>query len=186
MVAPTDINTSDLRGRTFKGFVQFQIPDGSTWYRLKERQTMQFSMSWTRAVHYTDDGQKVVDPSGHNHQFRMSIKVTSDMFDDHVWTSTNGVVDENQDASFDKKTLSYWMYKNEIHEPIEVIFVTTMEMLTGPAGDTLDDTVNLKFRLDPANFTTGLSSSDGSPSIEISGTVLSIQNALRAVDGDQS
>ena len=88
MVAPTNFNLQTLRGRAFQGFVQFQIPTDvtppsgvGTWYRLKERQTMQFSMNFPRATHYSDDGTLAVDPSGQNHSFQMAIKLTSDMFD---------------------------------------------------------------------------------------------------------
>ena len=173
MVAPTDLNLETLHGRTFKGFVQFQEPDGSVWYRMKERQDLTFNMSYSRTPHYTDEGQKVLDPSGHNHQFRMDIKVTSDMFD-NVFS-----------ASSDKETLSYWIFQNEINEPIEVIFVTSMEMLSGPAGSTSEDTVNIKFVLDPAGFATGLGSSGGAPSITVTGEVLSITSALRSTTSEQ-
>ena len=66
MVAPTNFNLQTLRGKAFQGFVQFQIPTDvvppsgvGTWYRLKERQTMQFSMQFPRATHYSDDGGRV-------------------------------------------------------------------------------------------------------------------------------
>ncbi len=183
MVAPTDFNLESLHGRTFKGFVQFQEPDGSVWFRLKERQEMTFQMNYARAPHYTDDGRKVLDPAGSNHQFQMTLKVTSDMFDDTVWTFTNGILDTG--LVIDKETLSYWMYKNELREPIEVIFVTSMEMLSGPSGDTGDDTVNIKFRLDPSGFTTGLGSSGGAPNITVSGEVLAVTNAVRASTSEQ-
>ena len=40
MVAPTNFNEQIYRGKAFEGFVQFQIPDGSSaWYRMKERQS---------------------------------------------------------------------------------------------------------------------------------------------------
>ncbi len=173
MVAPTDLNLQSLHGRTFEGFVQFQIPDGSTWYRMKERQTMQFRMQYNRVEHYSDDGLKAVDPSGHSHSFTMTIKVTSDMFDS-VFSSTS-----------DKKTLSYWIYQNEINAPIQVIFVTSMPTLSGPAGATTENDVNLKFVLDPSGFSTGLGASGGSPEITVSGTVLSITSALRSTTTDQ-
>jgi hypothetical protein len=169
----TDLNEEQFHGRTFKGFVQFQEPGGSTWYRLKERQDMTFSMSFTRAVHYTDNGDKVVDPSGSNHTFSMTLKVTSDMFDD---TFSGGS---------DPETLSYWIYQNTINAPIEVIFVTSMEMLSGPTGDLLDDTINIKFRLDPSTFASGLGAAGGSPVITVSGTVLEITSAIRASSADQ-
>lgn len=173
MAPPTDLNLQSLHGRTFEGFVQFQVPDGSTWYRMKERQTMQFQMRYDRVVHYSDDGQKAVDPSGHSHTFNMTIKVTSDMFDS-VFS-----------ASSDKKTLSYWIYQNEIYQPIQVIFVTSMPTLSGPSGFTTQNDVNLKFVLDPNGFSTSLGASGGSPEITVSGTVLSITSALRSTTTDQ-
>ena len=173
MVAPTDLNLVTLHGRTFEGFVQFQVPSGSTWYRMKERQNMTFAMRYDRAPHYSDDGQKVLDPSGHNHSFSMDIKVTSDMFDS-VFS-----------ASSDKKTLSYWIYQNEINAPIEVIFVTSMPMLTGPAGFVTQNNVNIKFVLDPSGFSTGLGPQGGSPNITVSGEVVSITSALRSTTTDQ-
>jgi hypothetical protein len=186
MVAPTPINLVALHGRTFEGFVQFQEPNSdqspseippvegaTTWFRLKERQTMSFNMRFDRVPHYSDDGQKAVDPSGSSHSFQMDIKITSDMFD--------SVFSE----SSDKETLSYWIYRNTINKPIQVIFVTSFGMLEGPSGTPTQDTVNLKFVLDPSTFTPSLGATGGSPSIAVSGTVLSITSALRAVDGDQ-
>jgi len=173
MVAPTDFNLQNLHGRTFEGFVQFQVPNGSTWYRMKERQTMSFQIRYNRAEHYSDDGQKAVDPTGHSHSFSMTIKLTSDLFDS-VFS-----------ASSDPQTLSYWIYKNEIYEPIQVIFVTSMPTLSGPVGSTSENDVNLKFVLDPSGFSTGLGASGGSPEITVTGTVLSITSALRSTTTDQ-
>lgn len=178
-----NLNTDNLHGRTFKGFVQFQVPDGSTWYRLKERQNMSFNISYQRVIHYTDDGRKVSDPSGSNHTFQMTIKLTSDMFDNTPWTYTGAIL--NSGLAIDKETLSYWIYKNELNEPIEVIFVTSFEMLSGPSGATSENDINLKFRLDPHTFSTGLGSSGGSPEITVSGIVLSITSALRSNTSDQ-
>ena len=180
MVAPTNFNLETLHGRSFEGFTQFQIPttaippSGSgTWYRLKERQQMTFRMQFNRAEHYTDDGIKVVDPAGHSHTFSMDIKLTSDMFD-NVFSESS-----------DKKTLSYWIYRNTINAPIQVIFVTSFPTLLGPAGFTTENDVNLKFVLDPNTFSTGLGTSGGSPNLTISGTVVSITNALRSTTTEQ-
>ncbi len=183
MVAPTDFNLQDYRGQAFQGFVQFQEPDGSTWYRLKERQNMTFNMSYDRTPHYSDDGQKVVDPTGHSHRFQMTIKLTSDMFDNTAWTYTGGKLDTG--LAIDKKTLSYWIYKNELYEPIEIIFVTSMPTKTGPSGFPTENDVNIKFVLDVNTFSTGLSPSGGVPEITVSGTVLSITSALRSTTTDQ-
>ena len=175
MVAPTNFNLQTLRGRAFQGFVQFQIPTDTTpptgvgsWYRLKERQTMQFSMNFPRATHYSDDGTLAVDPSGQNHSFQMSIKLTSDMFD-------------TADPPTDKKTLSYWIHRNKIHQPIQAIFVTSL-----PTLDTsTNNDVNIKFVLDPNVFSTGLSPNGGSPELSVSGAVISITSALKSNGTDQ-
>ena len=181
MVAPTSLNLDTLRGRAFQGFVQFQIPSATipptgtgTWYRLKERQTMSLRWQFNRIEHYSDDGSKFVDPSGHSHSFTMNIKLTSDMID--------SVFSE----SSDKETLSYWIYRNTIHQPIQIIFVTTFGMTAGasPPYDT-EDTINLKFILDPNTFVFSQPNNGGSPEVTVSGTVLSVTNALRATTGDQ-
>jgi hypothetical protein len=173
MVAPTNFNLQSLHGHTFKGFVQFQEPDGSTWFRLKERQSMTFNMRFDRVKHYTDDGILAVDPSGISHNFTMNIKLTSDIFD-NTFSSAS-----------DKETLSYWIYKGTVHEPVEVIFVTSFETLSGPSGFTTENTVNLKFVLDPSNFAPSMGASGGSPEIVVSGIVLSITDASRSTTSEQ-
>lgn len=183
MVLPTNLNEDQFHGRTFKGYVQFQEPDGSVWFRMKERQAMTFNMSYTMADHYTDDGRKIQDPAGHNHTFSMPIKVTSDMFDDTTWTYTNGILDD--DLVIDKETLSYWIYKLEINKPIIIIFVVSMEMLTGPSGSSTSKNINFKFRLQPSSFGTGLGNAGGAPTITVGGTVLSITSALRSTTTEQ-
>jgi len=173
MVAPTNFNLQNLRGKAFKGFVQFQEPNGSTWYRMKERQTVSFDMRFNRAEHYSDDGQKAVDPAGHSHGFRMTIKLTSDLFDS-VFSNSS-----------DPQTLSYWIYKNTIYDPIEIIFVASFENHEdiSPPFST-ENKVNIKFVLDPSDFSTG-QGVGGSPEISISGTVLSITSALRSTTTEQ-
>ena len=174
MVAPTNLNLQNLRGKAFKGFVQFQIPDGSTWYRMKERQTMSLNMAFPRSQHYSDDGQLALDPNGISHSFSMTIKTTSDMWDTVF-----------SDAS-DKKTLSYWIYKNTIYDPIEIIFVASFENHedTSPPFST-ENKVNIKFVLDPSTFSTGLSTNGGSPDVTIGGTIRSITSALRSTTNEQ-
>ncbi len=174
MVAPTNFNLQALHGRTFQGFVQFQIPDGSVWYRMKERQQMTFNIRFDRAPHYNDAGLKANDPAGFSHSFTMDLKVTSDLFDDIF------------SASSDKQTLSYWIFQNTINEPITVIFVTSMEMLLGPSGSTDEDTVNIKFVLDPTTFSPSMGASGGAPSITVSGDVLSITSAVRDSTSEQA
>ena len=181
MVAPTNFNLQTLRGRTFEGFVQFQIPTTTippsgvgAWYRMKERQNMTFNMNFDRARHYSDDGLLAVDPAGISHNFTMTIKVTSDLFD-NVFSESS-----------DKQTLSYWIYRNTINAPIQVIFVTSFTTLTGPAGSTTENDVNLKFVLDPSTFTPSMGSSGGSPEMTVSGTVVSITSALRETTTEQA
>jgi len=177
MVAPADFNIQTLRGRTFEGFVQFQIPTITipptgvgSWFRMKERQTMTFRMQYNRAEHYDDAGLKAVDPAGSSHNFTMNIKLTSDLFDP----------DFNETA--DKETLTYWMFRNETNQPIQVIFVTSFNTLdTG-----INPAVNLKFVLDPSTFTPSLGASGGSPEMIVSGTVVSITSAIKETSTDQA
>lgn len=174
MVAPTDLNLRTLRGTTFLGFVQFQEPSGSVWYRLKERQTLNVTFKFNRAQHYDDAGALALDPAGISHSFSMVLKVTSDIFDD-VFSSAS-----------DKQTLSYWIFQNSINAPIDVIFVTSMQMLAGPAGDTTRDVVNLKFTLNPDTFgPITYSATGGSHEITVSGIVTSITEAIRDTTEEQ-
>ncbi|KKM74816.1 hypothetical protein LCGC14_1396610, partial [marine sediment metagenome] len=96
---------------------------------MKERQTMTFKMQFNRQEHYDDAGLKALDPAGHSHSFTMDIKVTSDLFDNE-FTDTS-----------EKQGLGWWIYRNTVNQPIQVLFVTSMKMLTGPAGFTTEDTV---------------------------------------------
>jgi len=113
MVVPTNFNPREKRGTTFKGFVQFQDPGaGSTFFRLKERQTLNVTFRFNRAQHYDDAGNLTLDPAGISHSFNMVIKVTSDLFDTSFSTSS------------DSKTLSFWIAKNQANEPIDVVFVS--------------------------------------------------------------
>ena len=41
------INEQSLRTSTFKGFVQFKDPDGSTYYRMKERQAFGITLNFS-------------------------------------------------------------------------------------------------------------------------------------------
>jgi hypothetical protein len=185
MVAPTNFNEQVYRGKAFEGFLQFQIPDGSTWYRLKERQAVAFTFNYSRATHYSDSGQKALDPSGFSHSFSMTIKLTSDMFCDRAWTYTNGVLDKTVAfTSAEKNTISYWLYKNEIYDPIEMVFVTSFPTLSAPAPTTKDD-VNIKIHMDPNTFATGISASGGSPELTITGDVLSVTHAVRSTTTEQ-
>lgn len=169
MVVPTDFNLQNLRARTFKGFVQFQDPGNSNIFlRMKERQTMRLEIRFNRETHYTDTGQKALDPAGFNHTFSMDLKLTSDLFDDEFSDNSNS------------QTISFWIFKNQEYEPIEVIFVTTMETLSGPSGDTGDKFVHIKFRLDPNTFgpfTYG--ASGGAINMAVSGDILEIETVER-------
>ena len=134
---------------------------------------MTFKMQFNRQEHYDDAGLKALDPAGHSHSFTMDIKVTSDLFDNE-FTDTS-----------EKQGLGWWIYRNTVNQPIQVLFVTSMKMLTGPAGFTTEDTVNLKFVLDPSTFTPSFGATGGSPSITVSGTVVSITSVLRQTTSDQ-
>ncbi len=174
MVVPTDFNLQNLRARTFKGFVQFQDPaNPGTFLRLKERQTMRLNFQFNRETHYSDTGKKAVDPMGFNHTFSIDLKLTADMFDDDF------------SASSDQKTLSFWIFKNQEYEPIEVIFVTTIEALSGPAGDTGDKFIHLKFVLDPNVFgAIQFGATGGSVNMAVSGDILSIETVTRTANNE--
>jgi len=163
----TDFNLQSLRTRAFKGFVQFQDPDNaSNFLRLKERQTMNVTFSFSRAPHYNDSGIKVLDPSGHGHSFTTVLKVTSDLIDDEYDKVT-------PDASSDQKTLSYWILKNELYEPIEIIFVTTLEARDGQF-------LHFKYTLDPQTFgPVTLGASGGTSDISVAGEVISIEEIIK-------
>ncbi len=169
MVVPTDFNLQNLRARTFKGFVQFQDPsDSNVFLRMKERQEMRLDIRFNRETHYTDTGQKALDPAGFNHTFTMNLKLTSDLFDDDFSNSS------------DQSTISFWIFKNQEYEPIEVIFVTTMETLSGPTGDTNDKFVHIKFRLDPNSFGPfTLGASGGAVTMAVTGDILEIETVER-------
>ncbi len=168
----TDFNLQDIRTRAFKGFVQFQDPDNpSNFLRLKERQTMGLTFSFDRAPHYNDSGIKALDPAGHNHSFTTVLKVTSDIIDDEYNKS-------NPDATADKKTLSYWILKNELYEPIQLIFVTTLEARDGQF-------LQFKYTLDPQTFgPVTLGASGGTSNITVTGEVIAIEEIIRSSTAD--
>jgi len=180
MVQPTNFNLQNLRGTTFKGFVQFQDPGaGSTWFRLKERQTLSVTFKFNRVQHYDDAGNLTLDPAGISHSFTMVLKVTSDLFD-NTFDLTSPI------TGIDTQTLSYWIAKNQVQEPIDVLFVTSMQMLEGPAGSTSEDVINLKFTLSPDTFgPITYSASGGSHDITVSGIITSITEAIRDTTEEQ-
>ena len=172
-----DFNVQDKRTRTFNGFVQFQSPQPSgtghdVYYRMKERQGLSISFNFLREQHYSDAGVKAVDPAGFAHTFNMRLKVTADLFDD-AWSSTNP---PNGDQAW--QTLSYWIAKSDAYDPIQVVFVATMEALTGVTGTT-DKFIHMKFHLDPAQFGPIVYGTGGTNEISISGDVLSIESIKR-------
>ena len=81
--------------------------------------------------------------------------------------------------------MSYWLYKNELLDPVEIIFVGSLETLNGPSGDTGDKNINIKFKCNPNAFTMGLGSNGGSPEVTITGNILEITNAVRASTTEQ-
>ena len=168
----TDFNLQDLRTRAFKGFVQFQDPDNaSIFLRLKERQTMSVTFNFSREPHYDDAGIKVLDPSGHNHTFTTVLKVTSDLLDDQY--------DKNDpDTGADQRTLSYWILKNELFEPIQVIFVVTLEARDGQF-------LHFKYTLEPQTFgPITLGATGGTSNITVAGEVIAIEEIIKTGTAD--
>ncbi|MDC3257190.1 hypothetical protein OAU44_00280 [bacterium] len=169
-----DFNVQGKRTRTFNGFVQFQSPDSTNnnYYRLKERQGVSVTFNFLREQHYSDAGQKVVDPAGYAHTFNMRLKVTADLFDD-TWSASDPA---NGDQAW--QTLSYWIARSNANDPIEVVFVATMEALTGVTGTT-DKFIHMKFVLDPNTFGPITYGVGGTNEISVSGDVLSIESIKR-------
>mgnify|MGYP003336795977 CR=1 FL=1 len=161
----TDFNLPDYRAQVWKGFVQFQ--DGSSnWWRLKEKQSMSTSFAFERTPHYSDTGRKYLDPSGYTHRFSMTLKLTADMFEN----VTNS-------APTNTATISYWIYKNSINQPVEMVFVNTFETLSAPSSEKY---IHFKFKLDPNVFgPITLNNQTGSPEITISGEITEIVTATR-------
>ena len=177
-----DFNVQGKRTRTFNGFVQFQSPDpnNNNYYRMKERQGLSISFNFQRETHYSDAGKKVADPAGYSHTFNMRLKVTADLFDDTWLTDTEikgGTVPATNDQAW--QTISYWIARSNANDPIEVVFVATMEALEGPAGDLTEKYIHMKFHLDPAQFGPIVYGTGGTNEISISGDVLSIESIKR-------
>jgi len=167
MVTPTDFNLQGQRTRAFKGFVQFQDPDDAgIFLRLKERQVMNVTFNFSREPHYDDAGIKVLDPAGHNHSFTTTLKLTSDLIDDE-YNKTD------PDTTAEQRTLSYWILKNELYEPIQVVFVTTLESRDGQF-------IHFKYTLDPQTFgPITLGATGGTSNITLSGEVIKIEEIKR-------
>jgi len=160
-MAIIDTNEQTYRTRTFEGFVQMQDPDNAANYlRFKERQTLNITFRFGREGHYADSGRKALDPTGHNHTFDMRLKFTLDL------------LSATDNPPTDQSTLTYWLYKNSIFEPVELVFVATVKGLNAHSTDTHG---HFKFKLDPDTFgplTYG--SSGGLNEIGISGEVIEI------------
>ena len=169
-----DFNVQGKRTRTFNGFVQFQSPDSANanYYRLKERQGVSITFNFLREQHYSDAGVKAVDPAGFAHTFNMRLKVTADLFDD-TWQNTEP---SGNDQAW--QTLSYWIARSDNNDPIQVVFVATMEALTGVTGAS-DKWVHMKFVLDPNTFGPITYGVGGTNEITVSGDVLSIESIKR-------
>ncbi len=181
----TDFNLQGLRTRSFRGFVQFQNPDDpSEYFRLKEKQTINLTFAFNREGHYSDQGLKVLDPTGHAHRFEMNLKVTSDLLDDQYESTPPFGTGTDPDTGAEKNTLSYWILKNEIYEPIEIVFVVTLEARTGPASDPTEKFLHFKFTLDPTNFGPITLPSGGTSNIAVSGEVISIETIVRTTTND--
>ena len=169
------INEQSLRTSTFKGFVQFQDPDGSTYYRMKERQAFGITLNFSYSEHYSDSGVKAFDPSGYNHTFNMTLKVTSDMIDDTTSSANH--------APVDKKTISYWIYRAIQNDPLDITFVGKMVALNAPTGQSNEHRLWYKFKGRVDSFSTGWSASGGSQDWVMSGDILEI-NVIERNDSD--
>ena len=176
----TYFNEQSKRTRTFNGFVQFQSPEpGSstaalTYYRMKERQGLSVTFNFLREQHYSDAGAKAVDPAGYAHTFNMRLKVTSDLFDD-TWSAEDPTAGDQA-----WQTLSYWIAKSNANDPIQVIFVATMEALEGPDNNLTEKYIHMKFVLDPNTFGPITYGQGGTNEITVSGDVLSIESIKRS------
>jgi len=137
--------------------------------RLKERQTMQITFDFAKTPHYDDAGIKVLDPAGHTHNFTTTLKLTSDLIDDE-YNKTN------PDATADQRTLSYWILKNELFEPIQLIFVTTLEARSGTVGNEDVKFLHFKYTLEPNTFgPITLGATGGTSDISVTGEIIKIE-----------
>ena len=169
------INEQSLRTSTFKGFVQFQDPgSGSSYYRMKERQAFGITLNFSYSEQYSDSGVKAFDPSGYNHTFNMTLKVTSDMID---YVSSSG------GAPDDEKAISYWIYKAIQNDPLDITFVGKMVALNAPSGQSNEHRLWYKFKGRVDSFSTGWSASGGSQDWVMSGAILEI-NAIERTNSD--
>jgi len=174
-----DFNLQNLRSRKFKGYLQMQDPQSTSNYlRLKELQTFSVGFSFNREAHYDDQGQKVLDPSGYNHTFSCAIKTTADMFDTGFkWTGFGAV---GNVAPTDQSSLSYWIYKNQNFEPVELIFITTMETLGSDAHATTGNKyLHMKFTCNANSFTPVTRGGSAISETEISGEITKIEAVKR-------
>jgi len=173
-MASVDFNLANLRARRFKGYLQLQDPDNTSNYlRLKERQTMSISLNFGRDSHYDDQGQKVLDPAGYTHQFSVGLKTTADLFDDgFTWNGFGG----SNTAPDDKSSISYWIYKNQNYEPVELIFITTMETVASAGTSKY---LHLKFTCDVNGFTP-VTLAGATSDTDISGEILRIEAVKRS------
>jgi hypothetical protein len=182
-----DFNLQGQRTRTFKGFVQFQSPDPNNeggpvvggsptvgYYRFKERQSCTINFRFAYAEHYSDSGQKALDPAGYNHSFSLTVKTTADLFDD-TWSDVDPADD---DMAW--QTPSYWIAKANANEPMEIVFVATLQAITGPTGATTEKFIHMKFVLLPEEFSGITYGAGGSQNITIAGSVLSINYIKRS------
>ena len=175
-----DWNDPNFRTRRYKGYVQFNDPSSSSdWYRLKEKQSVSLSLSFSLSTHYDDAGMKFLDPQGHTHTFSTTIKLTSDMIDDATadWDSSASSAKTSETSS-----LSYWIEKLQRYEPVLMTFVSTSVALSGPtnapqASQASEKYVKMKFKMQPTTFAFDLDST--AQSVQIQGTVTDIVHIKR-------
>ena len=154
-----DTNEAVNRGKTFRGFVQFEDPGSADTLRFKERQVLQIGYSFTRETHYNDEGIKNIDWAGYNHDFNLTIKLTADMFD-------------TVDPPTDTTTISYWIDQNmpPNNNPIQIVFIATAT--TDAASNRF---IRQKFTLVPHTFgPITWNRASGTNEITIRGEILSI------------
>lgn len=165
-----DTNEQSFRTRTFKGFVQMQDPDNTANYlRFKERQTLNVTFRFGREGHYSDFGRKVLDPTGQNHTFDMRVKFTNDL----VSTTDNPPTDQS--------SISQWIYQNTLFNPVELVFVTTLESINEVIGAAGDKFGHFKFILNPDTFgPLTFGASGGTNDFSVSGEVIEIITVKRA------
>ena len=176
----SNFNEAVDRTQTYKGIVEFIDPNTSppneAHFRLKERQSLQVTYRFLRETHYNDEGIKNIDWAGYDHTFSLTIKMTSDMFDNvSSFTGTGG--------SSDGTTLTFWLEQNMPPNNIalEIKFISSSEALSGPTGSETEKFLDQIFQLVPHTFgPVTLNRGTGTQEITVIGEVISITKIIRS------